>query len=439
MRIGSFSNILKTLLLVKASIALSIGGIKVAHIGKVTPSRYGCKPFLKQREAMISPNKQYMLILDENGQLFYFNRKNGRTIWKSEIGEAYFARPPYNAIINSNGELAVIDRFGDNIWSSGFSMLSYYEGPYEVVLNDEGEFYVKDIVYSVPFINPDASDIDENSFKELCNNYENTKLSRYDDKRCIYWGNNHKEFIDYCVNTLNSTFTYDYVNDQCTKGKQPNLVEKREQTFKNEEPSILYTFYIKSNGEHEASNLSPRLFNYPSPFSGNTYCKPEYNYIEYEDGSSLRIITELNSKNNGVMRTDDTFYVKAEDTELKFYLDEDTFEFTYDLPYYERSVDIFRQSFFNRYHDPKISAGILDDDAVFRIYSTEGKLVYELGEPCSVRGFSTLTLEQTDAYLDNDYYKVHGKPLTHGLVITNAIGGKFYYPPRNTTTTTTKN
>jgi len=147
-------------------------------------------------------------------------------------------------------------------------------------------------------------------------------------------------------------------------------------------------------------------------------------------------ITKLDSSSNNTMNNGDFFYGKTELVEFKFGLDE--------IGLYHTYSKLSHQEF--RYLSPigrnedtntlsrNIKYGILGDDAVFRVYNTDGKEIYKLGEESSVRGQSTMTFESTDAYRNTDEYADLNVPLTYGIVITNASGEKFYYPPRKTDT-----
>ena len=148
-------------------------------------------------------------------------------------------------------------------------------------------------------------------------------------------------------------------------------------------------------------------------------------------------ITKLDSSSNNTMNNDDFFYGKAELVEFKFGLDEIGLYLTYSKLGHQEFKYL---SPIGRNEDTNtisrnIKYGILGDDAVFRVYNTDDKEIYKLGEESSVRGQSTMTFEFTDAYRNDDEYTVLNFPLTYGIVITNASGEKFYYPPRKTDTT----
>ncbi|KAG4089713.1 hypothetical protein H8356DRAFT_1342615 [Neocallimastix lanati (nom. inval.)] len=138
-------------------------------------------------------------------------------------------------------------------------------------------------------------------------------------------------------------------------------------------------------------------------------------------------ITKLDSSSNNTMNNGDFFYGKTELVEFKFGLDEIGLYLTYS----KLSHQEFRYlSPIGRNEDTNtlsrnIKYGILGDDAVFRVYNTDGKEKYKLGEESSVRGQSTMTFESTDAYRNTDEYADLNVPLTYE---------KFYYPPRKTDT-----
>jgi len=148
-------------------------------------------------------------------------------------------------------------------------------------------------------------------------------------------------------------------------------------------------------------------------------------------------ITKLDSSSNNTMNNDDFFYGKAELVEFKFGLDEIGLYLTYSKLGHQEFKYL---SPIGRNEDTNtisrnIKYGILGDDAVFRVYNTEDKEIYKLGEESSVRGQSTMTFESTDAYHNTNEYADLNVPFTYDVVITNASGEKFYYPPRKTNTT----
>jgi len=150
-------------------------------------------------------------------------------------------------------------------------------------------------------------------------------------------------------------------------------------------------------------------------------------------------ITKLDSTSNSIMNTGEHFYGKNEENNAEFLLGLDSFALVFNvyLPNHEENKQL---SPLSRYPDIPFLTGNIDfaelgDDAVFRVYNKDGKVIYTLGEECSVLGQSIMTFEPTDAYLNDAEYAVQNVPLTYGVVITNALGEKFYYPPRKSTTT----
>ncbi|OUM70346.1 hypothetical protein PIROE2DRAFT_1479 [Piromyces sp. E2] len=141
------------------------------------------------------------------------------------------------------------------------------------------------------------------------------------------------------------------------------------------------------------------------------------------------------------MNIGDFFYGKTEkdNAGFTFRIDETAVRLVYHFPKHD---DIKLLSPLERNSDNTLSGNIvcgkLGDDAVFRVYNTAGKVIFKIGEECSELGQSTMTFESTDVYLNEDKYTVNNVPLTYAIVITNALGEKFYYPTlKNESTTTT--
>jgi len=130
-------------------------------------------------------------------------------------------------------------------------------------------------------------------------------------------------------------------------------------------------------------------------------------------------ITKLDSSSNNTMNNGDFFYGKAELVEFKFGLDEIGLYLTYSkLGHQEfRYLSPIGRNEDTNTLSRNIKYGILGDDAVFRVYNTDGKEKYKLGEESSVRGQSTMTFESTDAYRNTDEYADLNVPLTYGIVI----------------------
>jgi len=132
---------------------------------------------------------------------------------------------------------------------------------------------------------------------------------------------------------------------------------------------------------------------------------------------------------------------------MEFGIAKDVFEFNYKTPKCERGVSIYQTPVIGGKFEEKneISMGKLGNDGVFRVYNHEGKVLSSIGEPCSKLGHCTIEIESSDIYANENVsyiYDCPDVPLRNSIVITNALGEKFYYPPpltipSNTSTTST--
>ncbi|KAL6588324.1 hypothetical protein U3516DRAFT_478732, partial [Neocallimastix sp. 'constans'] len=124
--------------------------IKYVHTGVYTSSTHDCsnKPFLQQNEGMISPKGRFKFILTNHGNVLF--KDGSRTMWESKTSKRWFATPPYYMFITDLGELVVRDSQGYNIWSTYISEdkidIKKINPPFNIILNDNGEFYIKDSI-----------------------------------------------------------------------------------------------------------------------------------------------------------------------------------------------------------------------------------------------------------------------------------------------------
>ena len=102
----------------------------------------GCK-FLESNEALMSPNKRFLMILEASGNMII---KDGyRTMWETNTANKPFAKAPYKLVLNPTGNIMILDSNLIIIWlSNEFDEILNSTRPYQLEILDEGMLVVRD-------------------------------------------------------------------------------------------------------------------------------------------------------------------------------------------------------------------------------------------------------------------------------------------------------
>eukprot|EP00833_Pecoramyces_ruminatium_P005975 jgi/Orpsp1_1/1180007/evm.model.c7180000071764.1 len=108
------------------------------------------------------------------------------------------------------------------------------------------------------------------------------------------------------------------------------------------------------------------------------------------------------------------FYGKTEESEVIFSLEKNSFVLKHITKDGKLEIPLLPKELGN----VEIGKAKLGRDGIFRIYDKNGKEIFTMGKGSSREGYCTLVLDDTDAYLSDDTYRVGNVPLPYGLVIS---------------------